>query len=298
MFKIFNNSIEKSGNNTTLTRLSNLLDLEESSEIQNKMIGIHAYKFGKMISNRDLIYILIIGGTDINIDVYDTKKRSIIIDTILKSKYVVCFSNYIKQEIENLVSIDKQKIRVIAQSITFIKPENFNLKSYIKRKYSINNINKIYLVVGNIRKVKGCNFLDEIANILFEKDIFILFIGKVIEKETKVKAPYLFSDDLTQKQIFACYEQADGLINISESEGMASAILEAMIYKCPVYVRHNKGNLSIIEDNQNGFVFKTPKDFLEKIKLDNVKIIENAYRYVLEYHNPKEEKEKYLELIL
>ena len=79
---------------------------------------------------------------------------------------------------------------------------------------------------------------------------------------------------------------------------MASAILEAMIYKCPVYVRHNKGNLSIIEDNQNGFVFKTPKDFLEKIKLDNVKIIENAYRYVLEYHHPKEEKEKYLELIL
>ena len=51
MYYIYNQSIKYSGNNTTLTRLSKILNLPTTNIIKDKIIGIHAYKFGKK-SNR------------------------------------------------------------------------------------------------------------------------------------------------------------------------------------------------------------------------------------------------------
>ena len=297
MYNIFNDSINTSGNYTTLGRISKLLDLKQCNKIKNNIIGIHAFKFGSKVINNNYNYILIIGGTDINVDAKDSLRKNIINIAIIQSKYTVCFSEYIKEEIIKITLVDSNKLKIIPQSVSYVKPDSFFLKSFIYKKYSINNYNKIYLVVGNIRKVKGPNFLDDIAKILYNQGIIILFIGRVIEKDFEIKLPFLRTESLKSKEIFACYEQADGLINISESEGMASAILEAMIYKCPVYVRENKGNLSIVTDKENGYVFKTSYEFLELINLDTKLIIKNAYDYVLKNHNSISEKQEYLKLI-
>ena len=297
MYNIFNDSINTSGNYTTLGRISKLLDLKQCNKIKNNIIGIHAFKFGSKVINNNYNYILIIGGTDINVDAKDSLRKNIINIAIIQSKYTVCFSEYIKEEIIKITLVDSNKLKIIPQSVSYVKPDSFCLKSFIYKKYSINNYNKIYLVVGNIRKVKGPNFLDDIAKILYNQGIIILFIGRVIEKDVEIKLPFLRTESLKSKEIFACYEQADGLINISESEGMASAILEAMIYKCPVYVRENKGNLSIVTDKENGYVFKTSYEFLELINLDTKLIIKNAYDYVLKNHNSISEKQEYLKLI-
>lgn len=52
MYKIYNDSNINSGNNTTLTRISNMLNLEFTNKICNKIIGIHAYKFGSQVINK------------------------------------------------------------------------------------------------------------------------------------------------------------------------------------------------------------------------------------------------------
>ena len=297
MYDIFNDSIDTSGNNTTLERISKILELNQCNIIKNNIIGIHAFKFGGKVINKNYDYILIIGGTDINIDINDDLKKEIIINAIIQSRYTVCFSKYLEEEIIKLNVVDSNKIKVIPQSVSYVQPDSFCLKSFVNKTFSINNYNKIYLVVGNIRKVKGPNFLDEIARTLYNQGVIILFIGKVIDKDVEIKLPFLRTERLKSKEIYACYEQADGLINISESEGMSSAILEAMIYKCPVYARNNKGNLSIIDDKKNGYIFKTSNDFLEIINFDTKLIVENAYNYVLKYHNSKLEKEGYSKLI-
>ena len=97
MYKILNNSKQYSGNNTTLNRLSRLLNLELVNNLSKKMIGIHAYKFGKLVINNDIEFILIIGGTDINIDINNINKNKIILETCKQAKYIVAFNNIIKQ---------------------------------------------------------------------------------------------------------------------------------------------------------------------------------------------------------
>lgn len=298
MYKIYNNSINTSGNNTTLQRISKLLNLNICNQIQNNIIGIHAFKFGSLICDTNINYILIIGGTDINIDILDNKKKDLIINTIKNAKFVVCFSEYIKKEVIKNVSVNNNQIKIIPQSISFEQPNNFNLKSFIKKTFEINKFKKIFLVVGNIRKVKDPNFLDSISKSLFNSGIIILFIGRNLEKNVCIKKPFLHTDNLSQKDIYSSYQQADGLINTSESEGMASAILEAMIYKCPVYARNNNGNLSIIRNRFNGFIFNTPEEFIRIIKLENKIVINNAYNYVLENHNSENEKKEYMKLII
>ena len=75
MFKIYNESINTSGNYTTLNRLSKILKLPITNKIEDNIIGIHAYKFGKKVINKSINFILIIGGTDINIDINKTEKK-------------------------------------------------------------------------------------------------------------------------------------------------------------------------------------------------------------------------------
>ena len=100
MFKIYNNSLDFSGNKSTLDRLSKILKIESTNNIQDNVIGIHAYKFGKEIINKNKNFILIIGGTDINIDINDQNKKKIVTKCIEEAKYVVTFNKNLKKSIK------------------------------------------------------------------------------------------------------------------------------------------------------------------------------------------------------
>jgi len=86
MFSIYNKSINFSGNNTTLNRLSNILNIQITTKIKNNIIGIHAFKFGNLVLNKNINFILIIGGTDLNIDIHDDNKKAIIKECMSPSK--------------------------------------------------------------------------------------------------------------------------------------------------------------------------------------------------------------------
>lgn len=91
-------------------------------------------------------------------------------------------------------------------------------------------------------------------------------------------------------------------INSSESEGMASAILESMANKIPVIVRDNSGNKSLVEENKTGLLFHTCQEFVKQatklIENPNLKrrIIDNAYKRILDHHSLIKEKAFYLDV--
>ena len=95
MYSIYNNSKKFSGNNTTLARLSSILELPIVNQIKNKIIGIHAFKFGKLVYDKNIDYILIIGGTDIYQDINDPTKKQIILKSLNNSKFIIAFNNFI-----------------------------------------------------------------------------------------------------------------------------------------------------------------------------------------------------------
>ena len=293
MYSIFNQSREYSGNNTTLTRLSKLLNLPLTNKIQDNLIGIHAYKFGKLVINYDINYILIIGGTDVNVDINNDDKRETIMKAFQKAKFIVSFNNFIK----NILPNHSAKIKVIPQSVSQIKPSNFNIKNHLKTKFNISKINKLFVIVGNLRPIKDPLYLKNVFKELSKNNIYCILIGRIIKSEYKFGKGMIHIGPLNQNDITACYQQVNGLINCSVSEGMSVSILEAMINKCPVYVRKNPGNCAIVKHLENGYVFKDPKEFLKIIELNNKEIINNAYRYVIKNHNPEDEKNEYLKMI-
>ena len=106
LYRIYQNESKinkNSGNNTTLLRLSKLINfpnlIKFTDKIQNHIIGIHAYKFGKDILEanknifpKNLKFILITGGTDLNIDINDPNKEPIIRETIINAQFIICFN--------------------------------------------------------------------------------------------------------------------------------------------------------------------------------------------------------------
>lgn len=132
-YNIYDNSIDCSGNKTTLTRLSNILNVKLINKIQDNIIGIHAYKFGKFINiNININYIIILGGTDINEDIYDDNKRDIIQRTLNNSKYIISFNIYLKDKIIEKFNINENKIKIIPQSVGNLDIEEYNFKKKIR----------------------------------------------------------------------------------------------------------------------------------------------------------------------
>ena len=294
MYKIYNNSISYSGNNSTLTRLSKLLNLELTDILEKYMIGIHAFKFGKILKGGE-IFILIIGGTDINEDIYNINKINIILNCCNKAKYIVAFNKYIYEKLTKIVQ-DVNKIKIIPQSIIKMEGGNYNLQKTLDNKYNLTP-KKIFLWVGNLRTVKDPLFLKDLSEYFEEKNYLLIFIGSIIEGIYNFPKNFIHLGPLCQKDIICCYQQSNGLINTSLSEGMSTSILEAMMYKCPVFARDNEGNRSIIINNYNGYLFSNSKEFKIIIEKPCKYIISNAYDYVIKNHNSDKERTLYNNLI-
>ena len=275
MYKIYNNSINYSGNNTTLLRLKKILNLKFTNKIENNIIGIHAYKFGKLVYQTFHNYIIILGGTDVNVDINDINKLKIMKLALKNAKYIVAFNSFMKNIVINKMDIDNKKIKIIPQSIDELYIHNFDISLFTNK--------KLYIMIGNLRPVKDPTFLFNYFKNQTNK--ILLVIGNIIEGEYKYPENVYHINGMEQGQIYSIMSQADGIINTSISEGMSISLLEAMKLKCCIYARENEGNKSIINNFNTGFLFKDETEFHKVVELDNKQVIQNAYDYVTFQHN-------------
>lgn len=297
-YKIFNDSNIYSGNNNTLTRLANILNLNLTNKIENNIIGIHAFKFGRKVIEKKFNFILIIGGTDLNEDINIESKKEIIVKTLIESKKIICFNSYLKNKVEDLIGKKfNDKIHIIPQSIypNIIIP--FQFKLYLKNFTKNINYQKIFIINGNLRKVKNPFYFEKTFNNVLN-DYLLILIGENLDNfKINNTDNFIYIGPIDYKYIPSIYHSVDGLINCSHSEGMSIAILEAMYYKCPVYAINIEGNKSIIKDSFNGFIFNNQNEFIDKIKFDTTLIKSNAFEYIKKNHNYTLEKEKYIKII-
>ena len=322
LYKIYQNKSKintHSGNNTTLVRLSKVMNFPNlinfTNKIENHIIGIHAYKFGKdiLLENKNIFpknlnFILIVGGTDLNIDINDPNKEPVIKQTIINAQCIICFNIFmyfiIMNKYHHCINIDKVKIipQSVEKSLRLIPKSNY-LKELIYDRIKIKEYNKVFIMVGNIRKVKNPFFLEDIfKNHLKNKGYILVLIGEIIDDldenllKDKWSDNFYYLGPIDKRFLPYVYSQANGLINTSDSEGMSSSILEAMCYHCPIYARNIDGNKAIINHQKTGFLFDTPIDFLNLIEQPTNDITKNAYEYVYNYHSKKKEIEAYSEL--
>lgn len=300
MIYIVTPQVNYSGNLVTAKRISNffygcqVIGINELFRVvkEDIIIGLHAYKVGKDLINKNFNFFIILTGTDLNCDFYDNQKKDIILEVFKQSKKIIVFNQYQKDIIKkfNFESI------IIPQSVSNNLPiNNFNLRSYLNLPID----SKVYLLVGNMRKIKDPFFLiNEFKKLHDDFSYNFIYIGSNLDSYDISHYWIKHINGLDQKSTYSAISQSNGLINTSIGEGMSSTILEAMSLKCPVYARINNSNEYIIKDNYNGYLFDNKKDFLNKIiKEDNDFIINNAYNEIKNIYCHDKEKKEYHKLI-
>jgi glycosyltransferase involved in cell wall biosynthesis len=94
-------------------------------------------------------------------------------------------------------------------------------------------------------------------------EIILLHIGPVMDKE-EVDRVFALSENLScflslgglpPREVRELMRAADVVLNTSFHEGMSGAILEAMAEGLPILASNAEGNLALVQENKNGFIF-------------------------------------------
>jgi glycosyltransferase involved in cell wall biosynthesis len=296
--------------NSTSFNLNNSLDDYLNEHEIDLIICIHAYHSGRLFYDINLKQpiITILGGTDVHSPM--SEWLPFIERTIDKSKYLICFSEDIREALQAKWSLSKEKCVIIPQGVCVSPDRYFSLQNY---DFLDTNETKIISWVGTIRKVKDPLFIESILPKIqaLDSQIIFLFAGYSLDdnlanriKQIEVEnLNFRWLNGLKINEAHTLIKQSWAFINTSINEGMSLAILEAMMLKCPVLARNNFGNKSIVINQLNGLLYDTQNDLFKCIRTllrsDSLRnnLIENAFKYVNKNHSCENELEMYLNLI-
>ncbi|XP_053376329.1 glycosyltransferase 1 domain-containing protein 1-like isoform X3 [Mercenaria mercenaria] len=197
------------------------------------VIAVHVYKSGKLLVDSTKPYLLILGGTDVNELTGDKEKMDIMTKAVNNSRHIVAFSESLVKKFKSCwPDYNGSDISIIPQGVE-VCPSSFSIQSYIQSHVSVSR---------------------EVTTDQQNDSFFKSFEEEVLRCPGVVYIPGLSTEDT-----HAVIRDSFALVNCSDSEGMALAILEAMALRTPVIVRNIPGNTAIVNDGKTGFIYDTPQ---------------------------------------
>lgn len=170
-----------------------------------------------------------------------------------------------------------------AETVNFVYgiPDKADFQS--ERKKVISSKRR-FITIGHVSKIKGHDILVEAISLLDEKDreqAEFLFVGgfdtkfgkKIIDKIEELQLPVSIEGEKTNQEVLSLLEEADVVICASRAESLSMAVTEGMMKEKPVIVSSEAGNVSYIQDGENGLLFQSEK--AEKLKNKIVYCIKN-----------------------
>ncbi|KAL2092491.1 hypothetical protein ACEWY4_012289 [Coilia grayii] len=143
----------KTGNCTTAERirchieaaghtciLRNSADIKERSDVTTLLaqesgveaaLAIHLYKGGRHLLDLQVPFGIVFGGTDVNEDVKDEKKRAVMERVLKKARFAVAFTPQMKEEAESLLLSESSKIRIQPQGIKTQAASDFSWSDFL-----------------------------------------------------------------------------------------------------------------------------------------------------------------------
>ncbi|XP_012941213.1 glycosyltransferase 1 domain-containing protein 1 [Aplysia californica] len=244
----------------------------------------------------------------------------IMTDAVYHARYVVCFSETIKDRALFLwPNLCPERLKVISQAVE-TAPSQFDLLSHLREEQpdlaclQSPDTLKLFLLVAGIRPVKNPTYLVSAFQEWHsrEENVLLVVIGhrlnqeyvsKVFEPAVNKSPGVVYLPGLPMEDVHAALTQATALVNTSDSEGMCLSILEAMKLGLPVLARDIPANCAIVSNGLTGLLFDSPQMFLEKAQLllssSDVRqtLVTNARRYVNDQHNMEKERHAYISLL-
>ena len=227
--------------------------------------------------------------------------------SLLLDKKNIFVSSAVKDDITSNFHIASKKQEVILNSIKYDENySEFNPFEQFKTNYNI-------VIVGRLVHEKGYfKFLDNLKVILEENNlenikVFILGDGPLkSELETYIKAlnldNYVYLLGFKKNTLVKQYFKYSNLVIIpSIVEGFGLVALEAIYSKAIVLSSYVGGLKDIIEDEVNGFFYKSDEEFKEKflaIKNKQISIdLEKAFTFTSKKFSIENTTNKYISVI-
>lgn len=200
-------------------------------------------------------------------------------DKIFLTRKFHFFSKIITNKSDALIAVGDELFKMIKISKNrkvFFIPNGVDVGS--KKKYEFITHKKNILFVGNLSKNKSADTLLKAIKYIDIKnrdDFAIVIIGngpekdylESLAKDEGVEEKVFFLNALSQAEVFFLMERSYALVLPSLSEGRSNVILEAFASGLPVIASRIPANLEIVDDGNNGLLFKPQdsKELAEKI---------------------------------
>lgn len=280
------------------------------------VIGLHAFRAGKLLQDSNTPHIIIIGGTDVNEMYRDANKFQVMTKSIMSARKVVVFSHFLLQRTKELwPELSTEKVVIIKQAVMTLDSSRFSLYNYIRHNHSDLYTDDLIVLIcaGSIRPVKNPLYLVKVMSEFHQRKSNVVYVicGPIADKEYGANFKriieslpgIIYIPGLPLADTHAAIKQSFAFINSSNSEGMALAVLEAMMLKVPVIVRDIDGNKEIVKHQDTGLHFSTSEECISQVELllgdkgIKEKIILSASNYINQEHSVKLEKTLYIEVV-
>ncbi|XP_037672955.1 glycosyltransferase 1 domain-containing protein 1 isoform X1 [Choloepus didactylus] len=259
--------------------LKDALDFESSSEITNLItaenveaaLALHLYRGGRLLQGHQIPFGVIFGGTDLNEDVNQGEKHTVMGKVLEEARFAVAFTESMKDVAQRQWPHAKSKIYVQSQGITTAPNPAFNWNTFLQCSginQSADNL-RVFLLICGLRQVKDPLYLVDAFSEWHQEEpsVYLVIVGPEVDpvftREVKAKvrraAGVRLMGEMSREDLHAVMKNCFAVVNSSVSEGMSAAILEAMDLEVPVLARNIPGNAAVVRHEATGLLFSDPQ---------------------------------------
>lgn len=185
-----------------------------------------------------------------------------------KARHIVCFTEYVKEDVSNILKIPRDHISVIYQGSGMSK-KNYSFPQYLET-------SPYFLCVGSLQPHKNLAGVLKAWSLsqLYKKEFKLIIIGRRQENFQNLNLdPRLleipgitFTGYVTDEALATYYYHATGFLYLSFHEGFGLPIVEAFEMECPV-ITSNVSCLPEVAGNAALFVDPSrPEEIAERMK--------------------------------
>ncbi|PLT33448.1 glycosyltransferase [Bacillus sp. V5-8f] len=266
---------------------------------------LHATRFLKWSRENGFVldrpYVVTMGGTDINIDLQKDMDNEMFA-FLDNAKYITVFTEDAKEKVNHLSAKWMEKTIVIPQGVSLpwnISKGGQEMKPCILLPAGLRPVKDVLHVLPALDRLTkdytGIDFTILGANL--DESVFM-----EVQRAASMRKWMKYAGVVPYEVMKIWYEQAQIVINTSQSEGQSLALMEAMAMGRPVIARKNEANEALISHGKTGWLYDTMPEFAEAVETIvnerdlRDKVVHQAKEWILKYYSPEKEAREYKRL--
>lgn len=270
----FQHGLEKHGHQVALhgTQLQadNIFRQQLLKFTPDVIILLHAYRSGKpwleAASGLNIPYVVLLTGTDVNHGLDDPEQKGVIRAILRQAAFVLLHNPLIAAKLTTSHPELAANLRQLIPGITLAET-GYDLRGI----HALNTQQTLLLCPAGLRPVKGSlELLQMFDQVSSESSSFQLaFCGPILDEgygkrflaevEKRPWASYL--GVIPTERMASAMRGADVILNNSQTEGLANALLEAATIGIPILARNIPGNAAVVTHGCNGLLYNDETDF-------------------------------------